>query len=195
MPRDIPYQPDHETESAENVLLSQFRDKPKIRALVAAMAEATQVLEDETYDLVGSLDLSVATGWSLNVLGSRVFEQRRGLSDEEYRSIIRGKIRALRGGGTAQDIYETAIAAAPPATRVEMRELPPASYEITFVVDPSFSPSAIFRKRLRTLLGLAKPAGWQAEYLLAVTTPAFAFEGPPDDGRAGFDEGRFIDLL
>jgi hypothetical protein len=195
MPRDIPYQPDYETDALESVLLSQFRDKPTIRAFVAAMSEGSQLLEDEIYDLVGQLDLDTATGFGLNLLGGRVFEQRRGLSDDEYRAIIRGKIRALRGGGTAQDIYETALAASAAGVTVELRELPPASYEVTFVSNASVTPSALYRKRLRALMGLTKPAGWQAEYLLAATTPSFAFEGPPDEDRAGFDEGGFIDLL
>lgn len=195
MSRDIPYQPDYETDALENVLLSQFRDKPTMRALVAAFSEGAQLLEDEVYDLVGQLDLETATGFGLNLLGSRVFEQRRGLSDDDYRAIIRGKIRALRGGGTAQDIYDTAIAASAAGVTVELRELPPASYEVTFVSNASVTPGPLYRKRLRALMDLARPAGWQAEYLLASLTPAFAFEGPPDEDRAGFDEGAFIELL
>lgn len=194
MPRDIPYNPDLAGEALD-LLPSRFREARVVRALVTALAEGAQVVADEVYDLIVSLDLDTATGAHLDVRGSRVFEQRRGLTDDEYRQIIRAKIRALRSCGTAADIYEVALLVAPPGSSVILRELPVAAYEITFRADPSRIPSDRLRRRMRALLDIVRPVGWNPEYFLEAARPAFAFDGPADPLLAGYDEGAFIGLL
>jgi hypothetical protein len=195
MPRDIPYNPSHADTALGEELPSRWRSAPRLRALVSAFCLALQLVEDEAYDLIVSLDLDTATGLFLDIRGGRVFEPRRGLADDEYRAIIRAKARALRACGTAADVYEVAQLVAPPDTVVELRELPIAAYEVTFVVDPSRAPSDNYRRRMRALMDLARPIGWNPEYLLVVSRPAFAFDGPVDPLKAGYDEGGFIGLL
>lgn len=85
-------------------LLSRYRDKPNIVALVRALASSAQEVEDALWAMIDKTAISTADGAWLDKLGSIVGEKREGAADTEYRYYIRARIAANRTTGTVEDI-------------------------------------------------------------------------------------------
>lgn len=103
-------------------LAEQFKDKPKLVAVVDAFAEQVQALEDsgQALALLGSIDpvtddtndprYWIGRGAQLEVIGRRVGQQHTGEPDAIYRLRLRARIRANRSSGTAEDLYAVFVA-------------------------------------------------------------------------------------
>lgn len=149
------YIPDHR-ERARADLLSQFRHKTRIEALIRALALGTQNLEDALLDFVVSLSVDFATDELLNRLGKLVGEQRLGLSDSEFRRIIRVRIAANRSSGTRDELISIFEQATDAAEVRYVDSFPAAFLLIAFVPE---IPSQILRDRINAIIEIAKPAG------------------------------------
>jgi Protein of unknown function (DUF2612) len=96
---------DHK-ERAIGVLLSQLRDKPRFTKLIEILVRPLQEIEDVIWDLYTKRRLDSAAGVQLDVIGRIVDEQRAGLNDDDYRAILRIKIRVLFSRGTGPDLIK-----------------------------------------------------------------------------------------
>lgn len=152
-------------EQARQDLLSQFREKTRIEALITALAFGVQTLEDELFDFVTSTTVDFATGDLLDRLGFIVGEQRLGLTDTEYRRILRVRIAANRSSGTRDELISI-FQQATSATEVRLIDSPPAAFLLIAFVQEI--PSQTLRDRINTIIAIAKPAGvqFQASYNL-----------------------------
>ncbi|MEL6350066.1 MAG: hypothetical protein AAFV53_43605, partial [Myxococcota bacterium] len=81
-------------------MYSQFRGKPRIQALLAALGALLQDVEERRFNLVVSRTLELAQGVVLEQWGALVGEERAGLADEPYRQIIRVRMLANRSDST-----------------------------------------------------------------------------------------------
>src|SRR5690606_7213019 len=88
-------------------LVTQFRDKPRIEALLKAIAAQVQQLEDVATDLLEKRWLDSAEGAQLDGLGRILGLDRGAWDDEQYRARLRVRIRILLADGTPENIIAT----------------------------------------------------------------------------------------
>jgi hypothetical protein len=87
-------------EDAQELLLAQFRDKPRLETLICALAGMWEDLDDAIWDVMISRGLDTAEGVQLDMLGTIVDLGRAGWVDETYRRLLRAQILVLRSDGT-----------------------------------------------------------------------------------------------
>jgi hypothetical protein len=85
-------------------LISQYRGKPKVAIWIACFLSQLQHVEDALHATVTAWSIDNATGWRLDVLGSRVGQKRTGSDDDAYRLWIMSRIRANRSSGRIRDL-------------------------------------------------------------------------------------------
>lgn len=91
-------------------LLPDFRDGAKLQALLTAIVEEVQEIEDVVDELVRLRFLTTAIGAQLDQYGVLLNQARNGLLDDEFRAILLVRVLANRSPGTPDTI--TAIASA-----------------------------------------------------------------------------------
>jgi hypothetical protein len=101
---------------ALDLLVTQFRGKPNIEALISAFVAPIQRLEDSLCQLLHERSLPVgeqpatAVGEQLNVIGRIVgFRDRSGRSDADYLRLIQAMILANRSNGTVEEFINITI--------------------------------------------------------------------------------------
>lgn len=171
---DLPvtYVPDH-ADRALAAMLFQDRAQPRIRALIQALGDGVQVVEDQIMDLSVGRVLSLATGVQLDRWGDLVGEPRGALLDVDFRRFIRARILVNVCNGTPDEliaIYELVM----DAQRVCFT-MPgaPAFFCLTAIRGSWLSTG--LRRRVRRLMGDARPAGVAME-LIEVLPGPFGFD-------------------
>lgn len=176
---------------------SQFRDKPRIRALIQALALGVQCLEDDMFGVLISTPLDVATGDALNQWGALVGEPRGGLSDEDYRVFIDARVLVNISEGTPDELIEIFRRITAPQISIIFRLYPKASFGI-WVLRESFMGDNRAR-RVGSMMRDAKPGGTEM-MLVESVSGFFGFSADPghpgvpedpEDASLGFDEGLF----
>ena len=182
------YKGDYRAE-AKRWLLSQFRDKPRIVALVQAFGQGSQVLEDICIGYLLGMLMGYAIGDQLDHLGSIVGERRAGLLDAEYIRFIQARILVNRCSGTPTDMVQLLELVTAPST-VHYHDMFPGGFTL-YAHRSSAMPDAI-KNKVRRLMRDAKPAG--VAMVLIETIPGyFGYDGDPD--ARGFDVGRLSRLI
>lgn len=96
-------------DEAVSWLLEQFKDKPRIEALVRALVAPVQRLEDVLWQvLTRVVDLAHAEGVHLDLFGRILRLPRAGLSDDDYRSRLRVWQLVLSSDGRAEQLIRIA---------------------------------------------------------------------------------------
>ncbi len=110
-----PYSPSVELESLEGtglswipshgdadvaLLLDQFQRKPRLVALIRALASEIQDLDDAAWQVLTERGLDNAIGAQLDMIGKVVDLARAGWDDEVYRGHLRAQILVLRSDAT-----------------------------------------------------------------------------------------------
>jgi hypothetical protein len=130
-----------------------------IVALLRAMGDEVQLLEDEVFDHYVSSPISVAEGVVLDRWGAIVNEARYGLSDSDYRRIIEAKLLALKAAGRREFIVRM-VSLLVEEERVSYSNYV-AAYRIN--VDAGAAPlTATFERRILRLIALSTTAGIQS---------------------------------
>jgi hypothetical protein len=97
---------DH-AEQAEGLLLSQYKGKPRIKALLLSYIRRVQELEDAAFDLLVARLIDEATGYLLEVIGRIVGQANEGSWDDDtYRIFIKARIRVNQSNGHGDDIID-----------------------------------------------------------------------------------------
>ena len=162
----------------------QFRDKAYWTGLLEALLPSIQEVEDVLYDLIVDRFLEGALGAQLDQYGDLLDEGRQGLSDDEFRRILRSRILSNRSTGAIEDLVKLASRVTGSEV-VRLFNIFPAFMSIEYVVPAS--DSAAFRKIVVRLLERATSAGVGLKVVEGVTG-YFGFAGDP---RAlGFGEGK-----
>lgn len=137
-----------------DLLIEQYRNKPRIETLLCIYLDQVQELEDALWELLVRRGVSSAFGAQLDMLGAIVGRARGGLENEDYRAWIRAQIRANRSAGSATDILTILSLIFGDAMDYEIREWWPATLTVTLHDELVLAPSVLF-----AILKQAKSAG------------------------------------
>lgn len=181
---------DDHVQSGLDLLISQYRGKPRLEALIASYLRRVQELEDAAWDVLISRLIDTATGIHLDTLGQLVGQSRISDDDEIYRLYVRARISANRSRGHPDDVISTAQIALN-GLEFEYRE----HYAASWTVDVLEALQEEFAVPVHELIIRSKAAGsagslhWSTED--EEVTFAFALtdseEDDPDRGLAGDD--------
>jgi hypothetical protein len=97
---------DNRVEIAKSYLLSQFKDKPNINALVDVLVTELQEIENTIIELQEVRTLAGAKGWWLDRIGEELDTQRYGFSDADYKTILRIAMLKKTASATIEDIIK-----------------------------------------------------------------------------------------
>lgn len=73
-------------------LIHQYKNKPKLEAILKAFASEIQELENTYFDLLEKRSFDTAIGYQLDRIGVILGETRQGLNDDEYRIRLKAKV-------------------------------------------------------------------------------------------------------
>ena len=185
-------QKSNHVEEAQANLVSQFRDKAILEALVASYVEQVQQLENVFFELLEERSKDRSVGAQLDGIGSIVGEPRQSRTDDAYRLAIGARTILNLGNGTPEDIIRL-IRALVGDKVVKIIESSPAHFD-AFVSEPIFDVDAF---RVSTFVQSAKPAGVRGIFLWRETNQAFGFHDDPtafgfDDGNNQSNAGEFV---
>lgn len=161
----LTFDADHRGEGLD-LLIQQFRDKPRVRALLYGYLRQVQEVEDAAWAVLLSTSLDLAANAQLDGLGLLVGEPRRGRTDTEYRAAIRVRILINTSDSTHADmlaILTTYLGVASGAGTVRLAEPSPAALALDVFVLPASATD------LRVLARTIKPAGVSLDARVATT--------------------------
>ena len=153
------------------LLLSQFRDKPRLAAMLCALLAGVQDLDDAVYQTLTERWLDTAVGVQLDQLGTIVDLPRRGWVDETYRTLLRAQVLVLRSEGTSVDLFGVLEAIGFTLSLTSAEEHPAA---IVFTLGEPFGVQ-ITEVEAFELLERAKPAGVRLDLQFPTTAVASSF--------------------
>jgi hypothetical protein len=110
-------------------IVQQYQ-RPKIEALVGALAAPAQDLEDALIQIYTQRWLPVAVGVQLDVLGAIVGQPRLGFTDDFYRLCIQARIRINLSSGGPEELYGVLALVIPPGTTMTLHYFAPAAFEM-----------------------------------------------------------------
>lgn len=194
----IEHTTNHVAEAVNN-LLTQFRNKTAVEALVRAPAEQIQDLEDALVQVLEGRSVVVAVGAQLDGIGRILNVERGGRNDDAYRVALRLQIKGNNSRGTAQDLLDIIELwnGSPPVGRWQIRDAGVASF-IVELRDRGAALTTSEASELALYLRAARAAGVYA-YLVYPNTiegdeQYFSF-GPSADANGdsfGFGDGAFV---
>ncbi len=191
-------------------LMEQYKQAENLQAVVTALVEQIQNVEDATFELDNGRMLYngstfPATGAQLDAIGEIVDFERNGLEDDIYLIFILGIIAQNHSDTTIRSVLAIINSLFLNPTGFFMTELYPASIAVAFAettLDPAFfaTVAQIIQRSLGAGIGLA--------YILQYDSDnPFAFSDlnaiiPPFPNGNGFDDllnpgqgGLFADLI
>jgi hypothetical protein len=144
-------------EEALDQLLEQFKGRPRLEAMIASYMTQIQDLETAFHDLLTERFISTAIGAQLDGIGQIVVLPRNGLTDEEYRTALRGKIRVNLSNGTPPELITIVrLMVNDPALLIRLVEVEETTVEIEVLEGTLFPTNP---ELIGAFLILAKAAG------------------------------------
>lgn len=180
-----------------DLLLDQFKNKPRIEGWLKSYLRQTQLLVDAAYDVLVKRWIDNATGAQLDAIGRLVGEGRKGREDELYRLFIRARIRINRSAGKVTDVLEV-LAIISPGTSVRYHESYPAGIVIVYLEAPEYDTQILFEMLRDTKAGgvrlnVVAPTGDPSKLFLYDDVDAPLNE--PDHGYGDIDDPQDFGLL
>ena len=123
----VAYDADHVGEALAD-LLFQDVGSTRVESYVSTAAARWQAIEDLLWQLATERGLDDAVGVQLDGIGDILDEARGGLSDDQYRLVLRAKILAIKSRGRVEELIE--ILEVMDYTSIVVREQPPAHIQI-----------------------------------------------------------------
>jgi hypothetical protein len=123
-------------------LMQQYKDKPRLAALIAAFVDPAQDLESAIYALDAGRQLYSSVGKQLDNLGEIIGITRGGLSDAQYLIFLLGTI-AKNNSDTTIDTMITLVQLLFSAQVVQLKEMYPAAVAFGVggtTLDPALYP-------------------------------------------------------
>lgn len=142
-----------------DLLLSQYKDKPRIAAVLTSWLDRIQVLEDVAFDIKIARMIDNAVGAQLLVIGRIVGQaNERDWDDDTYRLFIKARIRANQSNGHGDDVID--VLNLVEAADFVLREYYPAAMFIDFDTVTAVEPVILIELARR-----AKGAGIDLQLL------------------------------
>jgi len=180
---------DHLTPTLEKAT-SFFASKPRFVSLITAFVNEVQEFEDTAYDVITLSYLSVAEGANLDNCGLLVGLKRDGMTDAEYRKMIRVVSLSNYSKGEAWRLISI-VAQASGSTDVKYTPLYPAGFFLRYV---TAALSATLRTAMKTMVTNALPSGVEMSELTEMPVKPFCvfaagdYATPSITGGAGLSE-------
>lgn len=140
----------------EPSLISPYRGKTNIKALLQSIAETCQILEDDVFNVLVSTTLEHASAVHLDKWGALVGERRGGLGDPEYRRFILARIQASRCKGSAEEYLRIFRDLTAPSV-VEMYPMYPHGFKL-YAFRASYMED-VYSRRVGRFMRAIAPAG------------------------------------
>lgn len=180
----------HTTEALA-LLPQQFSGADNLKAFLTAFLSRVQEAENMLIELWQNRWLDNATGDLLDELGSIVGQERNGLGDDDYRIMIRVRVRINLSSGLDSDIVETfGMVLQDPSPSMALEEYYPASIVVRLLDEVAGGNDVV--TILASILGEVRSASVLAQlvYLNAAPEASFSFADLPDtsesDAAMGF---------
>ena len=197
--------PDHIPNHVELLLdrlPSYFKNAPDFKATLTVFGDRVQDLEDVIYSMIVGRMLDTGQGVQLNQYGTTVGQSRQGRTDEEYRRLIRAKIRLNLSTGRIADILGAADAYIGSVVMyLYLEPNYPAGYNLYVGVESGVDYlSSSERSTLNSITLLATASGVGYNLIESLGVGYFGFDGDPnadgfgDLGDAGLG-GNFALLI
>lgn len=135
------------------VLPSQFDDPTNLRALMPALLDGVQVIEDHAQLRLRGTSLDNAVGIGLDWWGALLVEPRDDRTDPAYRARLRTKLQQLRSNGEPWRIARVGDELLE-ATRLELRLLDD-ELVLSYAREPGVPDTALAAEVLADLLRIA----------------------------------------
>ena len=141
-------------------LAEQYKNKPLIAGMVAALVQQFQDLDDAAWQLAtecylyndaelgGATVYYEAEGLQLDVLGVILGMRRQALTDDEYRLVLRAQVKLNRSSGTTEELL-TIFHALLPTDVVVAKTWPPAYVTLTIPSVVTAAEAALYQRFLR----------------------------------------------
>lgn len=180
---DITQIADH-CDSGLAVLISQFRNKPRIEGFLCALLDSFNAAETATIDLLTKvLSIDQAEGAQLDIIGSIVTEPRNGRLDSDYRRYLRVRLAVNLSKGT----YAELINVGSLFTGVSSGWTIVLDGDGTFIL---FQPTAITDAvGLQSRLEQAAPAGVRLVLQYVPSGTAFRFSTSGEEATTSYGFG------
>ena len=112
-------------------IIAQFKNKPNIAAILGALLDQVQDLEDAFFQVLIDTRLGQSVGEQLDGLGQIVGEERQGRSDIDYALAISVRILLNISSATLEEILAIVVSMVGPTFVVTTSESFPAEFDIT----------------------------------------------------------------
>lgn len=166
----------------------QFNGQATFEAIVSAMGEEVQNLDDALVAAIGIQELTQATGDILDdIYGALVDEDRGGASDDQYRQLVKTKIKVYHSTGSPEEIIDILLNSLSEGIEVRYHEADPLVVVLGAV--STVEPTDAVWARIQRFIDMALPGGVQF-HLTGATPGFFAFDGVATT-NLGFSAGRF----
>lgn len=167
----------------KGLIIQQYKDSPRILALVQANSEQLQDIEDCVWDLYILRSLQTAFGAQLDGLGQIVGISRMGFSDPVYRLFIYIQIAINNSKGTPDQVIAI-MKLITGATNVLYIPYYPAALglQVNVDLDAYLASLGLSNSAFLALIQQIIPAGVALYYITWYNGPfhAFGFESDPD---------------
>lgn len=158
-------------EQTINLLLEYFKNSPELAGIIQKFGEQADLIEDQLTILSNCFDINSSTGDQLNMLGVLVGEPRNGLSDSDYRLMIKFRAIMNNSEGDPEAIINCAKTLSD-ANKVEYIEIYPARI-LLHLIDGTVI------QNLKPLIKKVIPGGVGLDVTNSSDNP-FVFYGDPD---------------
>lgn len=181
LPKEIALNPDHVAQGLLRII-EQYKAKPRIAALITSYLESIQDLENAFWQLIVDRQIDLytddqlvvrgAVGSQLAILGKIVGQANPGLSDADFRTLIRARVLVNRSSGKAFQLIEILKLIAGASATIFYTENYPATVTIRLTSDiGALDPDLAFG-----LLHQAKAGGVRIGFVFTASgTNAFRF--------------------
>jgi hypothetical protein len=129
-------------EGGVDLVLEQYRGKPRYEAFLAALLRPVQVLENDIHEVILGRMLDNAIGQQLRDLGDLVGEPWTGRPDDEYRLFVKARIARNRSHGRPNDVIR--VLRIVEATPFKYSEAYPATIVIEYLGTPDADPNILY---------------------------------------------------
>jgi hypothetical protein len=137
-------------------LVTQFKEKPRLYALLESFGLRIQDLENTCFDVQASRLFDNAEGVQVDGFGSIVGEAREGRTDVDYKTAIRARMILNFSHGTIEDILALLVNITG-NNRIRLEESYPAGF-VAQILDP-IDPDYVVPTRIQTLVHSCRAGG------------------------------------
>ena len=184
------------------LFIDRYKNKPRMAALLTIFMNQIQDLEDALFELITDRTIDAAIGVQLDILGDIVGQpDRAGLSDDNYRTIIRARIKVNRSDGHGDQMIEILLLIALGLQFVEtpvqilFTDHHPAGFVLQILtklgaVDPSAMVPDVSVEIIFRLLDDARGAGIDFQFVYTTELEAETFEYASADSPPELDTDK-----